>query len=98
MSMFLVTLHRSGPLWDPSLDLEQQREWSAHATYMDDLVSQGFVVLGGPLSDDMRVILAVESTSADSIRDVLARDPWSESHLQIHSIEPWIIRLDGRLS
>jgi|ERR1700735_4212256 hypothetical protein len=98
MSMFLVTLHRSGPLWDPSLDLEQQGEWSAHATYMDELVAQGFVILGGPLGDGIRVILAIESSSAERIRNVLALDPWSESHLQIDSIEPWTIRLDGRRS
>jgi len=39
---------------------------------------------------------AVEADSPDDIRATLARDPWSESHLVIESIEPWTIRLDGR--
>jgi hypothetical protein len=26
----------------------------------------------------------------------LARDPWSETHLQIDTIDAWTIRLDGR--
>lgn len=30
------------------------------------------------------------------IRATLARDPWSETHLQVDTIEPWTIRLDGR--
>ena len=96
MSAFLVTLHRSGPLWDATRSLEEQDEWTAHATFMDELVSNGFVILGGPLGDNLRVVLAIESSSPEAIREVLARDPWSESHLRIDSIEPWTIRLDGR--
>jgi hypothetical protein len=98
VSIFLVTVHRSGPLWDPTLSLEQQSEWDAHANFMDELVDQGFVILGGPLSDDVRVVLVIESTSPDMVRDVLSHDPWSGSHLQVHSIEPWALRLDGRAS
>lgn len=95
MAMFLVTLHRNGPLWDPSLPLEGQRDWDAHAAYMDELVAQGSVVLGGPLDDELRVVLAIESPSPDAIREMLARDPWNGSHLLIDSIESWTIRLDG---
>ena len=94
--MFLVTLTRSGPDWDPSLPLEGQSEWQAHASFMDELVEIGFVVLGGPLADEHRVVLAVECESEDEIRATLARDPWSGSHLEIDTIEPWTIRLDSR--
>jgi hypothetical protein len=98
MAMFLVTLLRNGPLWDSSLALEEQTEWSAHAAFMDKLVAREFVVLGGPLDDGVRVVLAIESRSSEFIRETLAHDPWSETHLQISSIEPWTIRLDGRLT
>ena len=63
---------------------------------MDGLVDTGFVVLGGPLADEHRVILAVEAESEDDVRATLARDPWSGSHLVVESVEPWTIRLDGR--
>jgi hypothetical protein len=63
---------------------------------MDELVDRGFIVLGGPLSDEVRVVHAVEADSEDAVRATLARDPWSGSHLVIDSIEPWTIRLDGR--
>ena len=62
MAMFLVELHRSGPLWDSSLPLEQQSDWAAHATFMDALVDDGFIVLGGPLDDEFRIIHAIEAT------------------------------------
>ena len=94
--MFYVVERRSGPEWDPSRPLEEQSGWDAHADFMDGLVESGFVVLGGPLADEHRVILAVEAASEDEVRATLARDPWSETHLVVASVEPWTIRLDGR--
>jgi uncharacterized protein YciI len=96
MAMFLVVLHRSGPEWDPAKPMEEQSDWPAHAAFMDGLVEEGFVVLGGPLSDEYRVVHAVEAESEDAVRATLARDPWSETHLVIDTIDPWTIRLDGR--
>jgi uncharacterized protein YciI len=93
--MFVV-LRRTGPRWDPSRPLEEQSDWPAHASFMDGLVDEGFVVLGGPLADEERVVLAVEADSEESVRATLARDPWSETHLRIDTIDPWTIRLDGR--
>jgi uncharacterized protein YciI len=96
MAMFLVVLRRSGPEWDASRALEEQSGWDAHAAFMDALVDSGFLVLGGPQSDGHRVVHAVEAESEDAVRAVLAGDPWSGSHLRLHSIDPWTIRLDGR--
>jgi uncharacterized protein YciI len=94
--MFLVVATRSGPEWDSSRPLEEQPDWSAHASFMDALVESGFIVLGGPLGDEVRVAHVIEADSADAIRATLAADPWSESHLRIDTIDPWTIRLDGR--
>ncbi len=94
--MFHVVLHRSGPEWDASKPLEQQSGWQEHADFMDGLVEAGFIVLGGPLEDELRVVHAVEADSEDAVAARLARDPWSETHLQIGTIERWTIRLDAR--
>lgn len=96
--MFLVFLRRSGPGWVPSRPVEEQSDWPAHASFMDELVNSGVVVLGGPLADEHRVVLVVEAESQDTVRAMLARDPWSETHLQVDNVEPWTIRLDGRLA
>jgi uncharacterized protein YciI len=93
---YYVVLRRSGPQWDPSRPLEEQSGWPAHAAFMDGLVANGFVVLGGPLADEQRVVLAVEAESKDAVRATLGRDPWSDTHLLVDAIEPWTIRLDGR--
>jgi hypothetical protein len=94
--MFLVTIHRSGPQFDHSKPLEEQSGWDDHAQFMDALVDDGFIVLGGPLGDEVRVAHAVDAESEEEIRARLAEDPWSESHLVIAAIDPWTIRLDGR--
>jgi uncharacterized protein YciI len=98
VATFHVVLLRSGPRWDASLPLEEQSDWPAHASFMDGLVDAGFIVLGGPLADEHRVVHVVEAESEEAVRATLARDPWSETHLRIYSIDRWTIRLDGRPS
>jgi hypothetical protein len=94
--MFLVILRRSGPQWDHSRPMEEQSDWPAHAAFMDQLVDDGFIILGGPLADEVRVAHVVEAESESEVRSTWARDPWSGTHLEVDSIDPWTIRLDGR--
>ena len=55
----------------------------------------GVIVLGGPI-DDVRVVLVIEAESEETVRDILARDPWSETHLVVDTVDTWSVRLDGR--
>ena len=98
VAMFLVVLRRSGPEWVAGRPMEEQSGWTEHAEFMDRLVDDGFLVLGGPLADEERVAHAVAAGSEEEIRATLARDPWSGTHLRVDAIEPWTIRLDGRRS
>jgi uncharacterized protein YciI len=98
VATFLVLVRRIGPRWDQSRPMEEQSDWDAHASFMDGLVDAGFIVLGGPLADEERVVHVVEAESEDAIRATLARDPWSETHLVVDSIDPWTLRLDSRRS
>ena len=93
--MFFVCMRRAGPDWDASRPMEEQSGWEEHAAFMDHLVNRGFVVLGGPLADEFRVVLAVEADSEAAVRETLARDPWHETHLVVETVDAWTIRLDG---
>jgi uncharacterized protein YciI len=95
--LFAVRLERGGP-WDWSRDLREQDGFDEHAQYMDSLVDEGFIVLGGPLEEGRDVLLAISAASADAIRDRLAEeDNWHRNGmLTVKSIEPWTILLDGR--
>jgi uncharacterized protein YciI len=96
MATFLVLVRRTGPEWDSSRPMEEQSDWDAHAEFMDGLVEDGFIVLGGPLADEERVAHVIEADSEQAVRATLAGDPWSNTHLVIDSIEPWTLRLDSR--
>ena len=96
MAMFLVFLRRSGPEYVASRPAEEQTGWDDHAAYMDGLVEDCVVVLGGPLADEHRAVLVFEAASTEAVRETLARDPWAETHLRLDAIEPWTVRLDGR--
>jgi hypothetical protein len=94
---FFVLTEVSGPRWDASRQRRQQDGWDEHAAFMDRLVDDGFVVLGGPLGDGERVMLVVEAADEDDVRGRLADDPWlQDGTLRIASLEPWSVWLDGR--
>jgi len=104
VATFIVVSHRYGPQWDPSRPMEEQSNWPAHASFMDGLVDAGFVVLGGPLADEHRGVLVVETESGTRRRDRIGgRRPRrararsvERDHLRVDTIDPWTIRLDGR--
>jgi uncharacterized protein YciI len=94
--MFAVTME-SGPNWDVSRSRREQDGWDEHAAFMDGLVDEGFVVLGGPIGDGERTMMAVEAADEAEIRRRMAEDPWAPMEvLEIGTIEPWTIWLDGR--
>jgi uncharacterized protein YciI len=95
---FAVTFAQ-GPGWDPSRGRREQPGWGAHADFMDRLVEEGFVLLGGPVGDGRRVLVAVEAADEDEVRARLAEDPWEPlGILRIERLEPWSLWLDGRRS
>jgi hypothetical protein len=95
--MFHVILRRAGPEYDPELEVGEQSRFDEHAAYMDSLVEDGVIVIGG-LLPDLRTAHAMQAASEDEVRAIWARDPWHESHLILESVEPWDIRLDFRAS
>ena len=91
---FAVRLEHAGP-WDFSKGLREQEGWEEHAAFMDELVEQGFIVLGGPLTGD-EVLLVSRADDEQEVRARLAEDNWAQNGmLAITSIQPWTILLDG---
>jgi hypothetical protein len=95
MAYFLVT-RANGPDWDDSRQRREQPGWDEHAAFMDALVDDGFVLLGGPVGEDERVVLVVDAADKGEVVARLAADPWPPEVLRTVSIEPWTVWLDGR--
>ncbi len=94
--LFAVMLVR-GPTYQLGQPLESQVEWDAHAKFMDALVTDGLVKLGGPLEGTNQVLLIFRAESEDEIRQRLTPDPWHRMGLlQISQIMSWTLRL-GKL-
>jgi len=86
-----------GPDWDPALSIRGQDAWDEHAAFVDGLVNEGFITLGGPAGDGEQTLQAVEAADENEIRARLAQDPWASAGLlQIGTIEPWALWLDSR--
>ena len=96
MATFAVTLVH-GPGWDSAQPIRSQDAWDAHAAFMDGLVDDEFLVVGGPLGDGDRTLHLIEAADEREIRARLGQDPWATAELlQVSSIEPWALWLDGR--
>ena len=93
----LVLIH--GPAWDPSCGIREQRGWTEHATFMDGLVAEGFILLGGPVGDGQQTLHVVEAAEEPEVRQRLAADPWARAGLlEVGSVQPWALWLDFRES
>jgi uncharacterized protein YciI len=93
--MYFLVKRAHGVLWSPTRLRREQQGWDAHAAFMDRLVDDGFIVLGGPVGegDGDYALLVVEAESEGDVRAKLADDPWGEDMLATESIEPWTIFL-----
>ena len=95
MEHFVLRLERGGP-WDWSRDMREQDGWDDHARFMDGLVDEGFIILGGPLEGDRETMHVIRAESEEAVRERFATDPWwVNGMLRPKSIERWTILLDG---
>jgi uncharacterized protein YciI len=93
MPLYAVIRTR-GPAWQDSRPMESQADWGAHATFMNGLAAEGFVVLGGPLEGTRDVLLIIRAETADDVRARLTRDPWAANELlHVVQVTPWTPRL-----
>jgi uncharacterized protein YciI len=96
MANFAVRLVH-GPHWDSSRQIRDQEAWDEHAAFMDGLVDDGFVILGGPVGDGEQTLHVIEAADEREIKARLAEDPWASAGLlQIGTIESWALWLDSR--
>jgi uncharacterized protein YciI len=94
---FFAVRMANGPRYDESRRRREQDGWDAHAAFMDGLVEDGFVILGGPVGDGEQTMHVIEAEDERAIRRRFEADPWAPMGiLEIASVEPWTIWLDGR--
>jgi uncharacterized protein YciI len=91
-----AVINERGPNWDDNKPMEEHADWRAHAEFVNELVADGFIVLGGPLVGTRDVLLIVRAESEAEIRNRLASDVWVVNGLlRQRQISPWWLRLSA---
>ena len=91
-----VVINEQGPAWEPATPMREQPGWSAHAAFMNALVDDRVVLLGGPVGSGRshRALLVLRAPDEASLRARLAEDPWMRSGvLRLGDVLPWELLL-----
>lgn len=92
-----VILSAAGSHRDLSKETRAQPFWDEHAAFIDRLVDDGFILLGGPLVEEGGALLVVKARDADDVRARMKHDPWYEHGiLKLESVKRWEIFIDER--
>jgi uncharacterized protein YciI len=93
-STFFV-MSAAGSNRDNAKGTRDQPYWDEHAAFIDKLVEEGFIILGGPLPDEGGAVLVVRANSEAEVRDRLGPDPWyGHGILSLQSVRRWDIFID----
>jgi len=92
-----VVISSAGSNRDVSKGTREQPFWDEHAEFIDRLVAEGFILMGGPLVDEGGSLLIVNGEDENEVREKLKNDPWRDQGiLKLESIKRWQIFIDAR--
>jgi uncharacterized protein YciI len=92
-----VVISSAGPNRDFSKDTREQPFWGEHAAFIDALVDEGFILMGGPLVDEGGALLVFNAEDENEVRQKLKNDPWMQHGiLKLESVKRWQIFIDVR--
>ena len=97
MKNTFVAISSAGANRDPSKGTRKQPFWDEHAAFIDQLVEEGFILMGGPLVDEGGALLILNAKDENEVREKLKNDPWVEHGiLKLESVKRWQIFIDAR--
>jgi uncharacterized protein len=97
MKNTFVIITSAGTNRDFSKDTREQPFWDEHAEFIDKLVDEGFIFMGGPLIDEGGSLLIVNAEDENEVREKMKYDPWYEQEiLKLESVKRWQIFIDKR--
>ncbi len=92
-----LAISSAGPNRDFSKETREQPFWDEHAAFIDRLVDDGFILMGGPLVDEGGSLLIFNAEDENEVREKLKDDPWAEHGiLRLASVQRWEIFIDKR--
>lgn len=97
MKNIFLAISSAGSNRDFSKGTREQPFWDEHAKFIDQLVEDGFILMGGPLVDEGGALLILNAEDENEVREKLKNDPWA-THciLKLESVKRWEIFIDQR--
>ena len=97
MKNTFVMISSAGPNRDLSKGTREQPFWDEHAAFIDQLVDDGSILMGGPLVDEGGSLLVFNAEDENEVRDKMKNDPWAKQGiLKLGSVKRWQIFIDER--
>jgi len=97
MQSTFVVISSAGPNRDKSSNTRGQPLWNEHAAFIDKLVAEGFILMGGPLVDEGGAMLIVNADDENEVREKLREDPWyAHGILKLESVKRWQVFIDAQ--
>jgi uncharacterized protein YciI len=97
MKTTFLAISSAGPDRDLSKSTREQPFWDEHAKFIDQLVDDDFILMGGPLVDEGGSLLICNAEDENEVREKLKNDPWTQRGiLKLESVKRWQIFIDER--
>jgi uncharacterized protein YciI len=97
MKNTFIAISSAGSNRDQSKGTREQPFWDEHAAFIDQLVAEGFILMGGPLVDEGGSMLIVNADDENEVREKLKNDPWMKHGvLKLEIVRRWQIFIDVR--
>jgi uncharacterized protein YciI len=97
MKNTFVVISSAGQKRDHSKSTREQPLWDEHAAFIDELVADGFILMGGPFVEEGGSMLIVNADDEGEVQEKLKGDPWMKHGvLKLESIKRWQIFIDVR--
>ena len=101
MKNTFLAFSSAGPNREASKGTREQPFWDEHVAFIDQLVDEDFILMGGPLVDETGIphgaLLIVNAEDENEVKEKLTNDPWFEKGiLKLESIKRWQIFIDVR--
>ena len=97
MKNVFLAISSAGSSRDFSKGTREQPFWDEHAKFIDQLVEEGFILMGGPLEDEGGALLILNAQDENEVRKKLKDDPWTtHGILKLESVKRWQIFIDQK--
>ena len=92
-----VIFFKPGTAWIAGKTSREQLYWTEHAAFMDALFEDGTVIMGGPFADYSSILVIIEASDENTVRELFKRDPFIvQGILHLSSVHEWVVFLDAR--